>query len=131
MKQKYVLSRDMEKGLLSIREFSELSKGSFTLVCEESYELEAIENAISQGKNELIKAIRTPNFYPVSEYAQKIADSLIELFEVKDRDMSREPIELLFDDADMFAEENNEDKEVPDEDVDIDNLLDAPEDDEV
>lgn len=127
MKQKYILSRDMEKEVLTIREFSELSKDSFTLVCEENYGLEKIERAIAEGKESLIKTLRTPNFYPVAIYIGKIADMVISLFEAKAPADPSEPQELLFDDADLFADEKAVVEEASEEEVEIDDLLDTPE----
>jgi len=129
MKQKYILSRDIEKEVLTIREFSELSKDSFTLVCEEDYELEKIEKAIAEGKDALIKTLRTPNFYPVAVYIGQIADMVISLFEAKGPAEPSEQQELLFDDADLFAEEEMVEEEDAEEEVKIDDLLDSPEED--
>ncbi|NOY68303.1 MAG: hypothetical protein GXP53_02260 [Deltaproteobacteria bacterium] len=127
MKQKYILSRDMDKGLLTIREFSELSKDSFTLVCEESYEDEKIEKSLAEGKEALIKTLRTPNFYPVAIYIEKIADVVISLFEKKKSTDPCAQQELLFDDADLFVKKEKVEEEAEEEAVEIEDLLDAPE----
>ena len=129
MKQKYILSRDMEKEILTIREFSELSKDRFTLVCEESYGNEKIEKAIAEGKNALIKTLRTPNFYPVAVYIEKIADMVIPLFGKKGPADPSQQNELLFDDADLFAKEEVVEEVATEEEVEIEDLLETPEDD--
>lgn len=127
MKQKYILSRDIEKEVLTIREFSELSKDSFTLVCEEDYGLEKIEKAIAEGKDSLIKTLRTPNFYPVAVYIGQIADAVISLFEEKGTAGEPEPRELLFDDVDLFVDETEAEEAEAEEEVEIEDLLDSPE----
>ena len=63
------------------------------------YEGKMIKNAISQGRETLVSVLRTDNLYPISIYANVIADSVIELYG-KDDKLSRE---LLFDDLDLLA----------------------------
>jgi hypothetical protein len=58
-----------------------------------------IKNAISEGKEALVSALRTDNLYPIGTYANIIADSVIELYGT-DGKLSRE---LLFDDLDLLA----------------------------
>jgi hypothetical protein len=81
MKQKYAIFRDKDAGTLSIKEYAELDKGLFSLIFEETYKTDAIQSAISGGPAAVIAAIRTPNLYPIAEYAEKIAEAIIQLFE--------------------------------------------------
>ena len=110
MKQRYFISRDEETSELTIEEYAviagnlkrleigALAKDDFTLLCTESYEGKIIKKAISQGKEALVAALRTDNLYPISIYADLIADTVIELYGKNDS-MSKE---LLFDDLDLF-----------------------------
>ena len=111
MKQRYFISRDKNTSELTIEEYaavagnvkryeiSALAQDDFTLLCTETYEGKMIKRAISQGKEFLVSVLRTDNLYPISTYANVIADSVIELYG-KDDDLSRE---LLFDDLDLLA----------------------------
>jgi hypothetical protein len=110
MKQRYFISRDEKTSELTIEEYaviagnvkrheiSALAKDDFTLLCIESYEGKMIKKAISQGKEALVAALRTDNLYPISIYADVIADSVIEIYETNNS-LSKE---LLFDDRDLF-----------------------------
>ncbi len=111
MKQRYFISRDKNTSELTIEEYaavagnvkryeiSALALDDFTLLCTETYEGKMIKKAISEGKEALVSVLRTDNLYPISNYANVIADSVIELYE-KDGKLSRE---LLFDDLDLLA----------------------------
>lgn len=110
MKQRYLISRDEKTSELTIEEYaviagnlkrqeiSALAKDDFTLLCIEYYEDKMIKKAISQGKEVLVDALRTDNLYPISIYADVIADSVIEIYG-KNNSRSKE---LLFDDRDLF-----------------------------
>ena len=111
MKQRYFISRDKNTSELTIAEYaavagnvkryevSALAQDDFTLLCTETYEDNIIKKAISQGKESLVSVLRTDNLYPISIYANLIADSVIELYG-KAGKPSRE---LLFDDLDLLA----------------------------
>lgn len=98
MKQKYLIAREDEKNILTIRESAELEPGKFSLLCAESFDLEKIEAAIALGKEALIAALRTRNMYPPADFAGPIADAVVGLFE--ENGASRE---LFFDDMDFIA----------------------------
>ena len=110
MKQRYLISRDKNTSELTIEEYaviagnmkrleiSAVALDDFTLLCTESYEGKIIKKAISQGKEALVAALRTDNLYPISIYADLIADSVIEIYGKNDS-LSKE---LLFDDLDLF-----------------------------
>jgi hypothetical protein len=111
MKQRYFISRDKNTSELTIEEYaavagnvkryeiSALAQDDFTLLCTETYEGKMIKKAISEGKETLVSVLRTDNLYPISIYANVIADSVIELYG-KDGKLSSE---LLFDDLDLLA----------------------------
>ncbi|PIP37175.1 MAG: hypothetical protein COX19_17330 [Desulfobacterales bacterium CG23_combo_of_CG06-09_8_20_14_all_51_8] len=131
MKQKYAIFKDKESGTLSIKEYAELDKGLFSLIFEETYKNEAIQAAIAGGPNAVISTIRTPNLYPIAEYAEKIADSIITLF--KTDSPVDAPVELVFSDIKLMKKikkiaeespvESEEEEDVKDS-VEIDDLLD-------
>ena len=117
MKHRYLISRNQEDDLLTIKEFAILDKVSrnsvisdfnaddFSLLCKEVYQNGAIELAISKGKHDLISALRTPNMYPIRFYADAIADSVINLY----TSQSDEVIELLFDDMELLIRPSDQD----------------------
>lgn len=111
MRQKYVISRDDSENKLTIREYavidknlkkvasSMLQKGSFSFLCEETYESEIIVSSISKGMNALVAILRTHNIFPIEPYANKIAESVMALYNSSEDD----PVELFFDDVDLMS----------------------------
>ena len=123
MRQKYLIQRDKADNTLIIKEYANLDreykindlikmdKELFSLLCEETYDGKAMSSAIKEGKESLIEALRTPNLYPIGIYAEKIAESVLELFG-SDNNLS---VEILFDDKEFLdiklkTAENGEEK---------------------
>jgi hypothetical protein len=104
MKQKYTILKDKASGNLMIQEYAELDKDLFSLVCEETYDSKEVASAASEGKLKLIARLRTPNLYPIAEYADKIADAVMGVF--KDKTDMNEPVELVFDDIKVIRKNN-------------------------
>ncbi|MGB9500178.1 MAG: hypothetical protein ACKVE4_10635 [Dissulfuribacterales bacterium] len=129
MKQKYSILNDKATGKLIIKEYAELDKEHFSLIFEESYDAQEIEASVKNGKDELISVLRTPNLYPIAEYADKIAEEVILL--IKGKSKADEPIELIFNDIDLMKKNEKKPTEAENDDaVEIDKLLDddkAPE----
>jgi len=96
MKQKFIISKSEDQKEFKIEEFAELEKDIMSLMCEEKYESKNIKSAISAGKENLISALRTKNFFPPHTLIHTIADSIIELHGDKQLDS----LEVLFDDKD-------------------------------
>jgi len=122
MKQKYVILKDDAKKALKIKEFAELDKEIFSLLCEETYPNEDIKSAIKAGMAALIARLRTPNMYPIGRYAAQIAEEVINLFQSKEADSK----ELFFNDRDILIENRKAPALVDDdanETVAIDDLL--------
>ena len=121
MRQQYVIEI-REKKELFIHEFAELDKDIMSLLCEETYKMEEIEAAIEKGKDALIDTIRTKNMYPIGLYADKIADSIIEFFEIPGETQKT----LFFDDSDLLTKiSKNPDPEedIEEDGVDLDDIL--------
>lgn len=131
MKQKYVLLKRRDKHQFIIQEFAELDKDKFSLLCEEAYDAEQIREAMNHGKATLVTVLRTPNLYPIGEYAEKIADAVTRLFDASDQ----ESLELLFDDMDLLAKSQKSIVEIeddPEEDgSDLDDVLDEDLEDDI
>ncbi len=122
MKQKYSILKNDEENKLIIREYAELDKEILSLLCEEIYDDESIESAIAKGKETLISTLRTKTLFPISIYAEKIAEAVINMYE-HENDQS---IELFFNDADMLTKDRKVpvvEDEVESEPAEIDELL--------
>jgi hypothetical protein len=124
MKQKYTVARDTDKHQLTIQEFAELDKEQLSLLCQETYNADDIKAAISKGKPALISALRTHNMYPPGVYAEKIADSVIRLYDSEDGGSA----DLYFDDKELFskaepAKPTEPENEIKDGEEEIDDIL--------
>ena len=111
MLQRYDISLDSKTSCLSIKEFAVLERKSrksdhldpaeenYSLIHEETYEVDKIRKAINNGKASLITELLSDDFFPVQFYITIIADSVIELFD----DNSNNSTELFFDDRTLFS----------------------------
>jgi len=123
MKQKYVISREADPQRLVIKEYAELDKEMFSLLCQEQYPEEFIRKAMAEGNDALIAAFRTRNFYPTYAFAARIAEAIFSLFD----QTGEEPVEVVIDDAEFINRRRTEPTLRPDteeEAEDIDDLLD-------
>lgn len=99
MKQKYELIRLAETKQLKIREYAELDKEVHTLLCERTYDLATITEAMERGREALSAAFRNRHLYPNRFHAEKIADALAALM----RDTDHESVEIFIDDAEYLS----------------------------
>ena len=98
MKQKFLVQKSAAQAQIIIRESAELDKELMSLLCEERFEIAALEKALQGGRESLIAALRTRNLYPPKAYAEKIADAVQDLLKNADEDA----VELFFDDLDLL-----------------------------
>jgi len=110
MRQKFLIHTDKEKNELTIKEFANLDKEfkgrefiniekeAFSLLCKETYDGKKMMSAIKKGKDILVSELRTEKMFPIGLYADKIAESVMELYESKNMDS----FELLFDDKEFL-----------------------------
>lgn len=123
MKQKYLILKDEEKTRLVIREYAELDKEIFSLLCEETFDDEVVKSAIEKGKNGLIAALRTQNLFPIGLYAEEIAATVTKMYESGDD----QPVELFFDDTNLLKKDGKKSPlldDIENEVVEIEGLLD-------
>ena len=104
MKQKFLVQKSAADAQIIIRENAELDKELMSLLCEERFDVSALEAALESGREGLIAALRTRNLYPPQAYAEKIADAVQELLKNTEEDA----IELYFDDLDLLDKERQE-----------------------
>lgn len=123
MKQKYLILKTEEKTGLVIREYAELDKEIFSLLCEETFDDEVVNSAIEKGKHELIATLRTQNLFPIGIYAKEIAAAVTKMYESGDD----QPVELFFDDTDLLVKDKRRTPildDLEEDDAEIDGLLD-------
>lgn len=126
MKQKYVVILDKETGKLAIQEYAELDKEMLSLLCEETYDAQAIKAAMEKDRSTLIHSLRTHNMYPPGMYTERIADAIVEMFQPG----ANPSAELFFEEREMFDPTDKEVMNASDEDddentgTDVDELLD-------
>jgi hypothetical protein len=130
MKQKYVILLDNNNNQLVIQEYAELDKEMLSLLCEETYDAEAIKKAMDKDRNSLIHALRTHNMYPPGSYTERIADAIVEMFQPG----ANTSAELFFEEREMFesmdeegvneVDSDEDEEEEEDAGLDVDDLLD-------
>jgi len=115
MKQIFIIRKNTEKNELTIQEFAyldkelklmefvNLDKKSFSLLCKETYDGKKMRAAIKKGKDTLVSELRTENMFPIGLYVDKIAESVMELYESKNLDS----LELVFDDKESLGISNS------------------------
>ena len=131
MKQKYLIINDKKNKQFKIQEFAELNKEMLSLLCEETYDYVTIKSAVSAGKEALISTLRTNNFYPPGNYAEKIAAAVYQLHQSK----AEEPVELFFDDINLLIKkrkspETSRSGQPEDDSADLDDMLEDDYDDD-
>ena len=123
MKQKYVIIKDDEKNALVLQEHAELDKELLSLLCEETYPGGIVAEAIGRGKNALMSRLRTKNMYPPSNYMDRIADQVMELYGME----GTASAEVLFDDIELIIKDREDAEAIAvmdDYSADLDDLLD-------
>lgn len=126
MEQKYILAK--KKHTLVIKEVAQTEPGIFSLLYETELENTAVEEAIEKGNPALTDLFRSRHFYPVSFFANKLAEGIKTLF----ADDSQDSLKIEFNDNECLeskaqsieAEQIENEKEL----AEIDKLL---EDDEI
>jgi hypothetical protein len=79
MKHKYVFNKDNDSGQLSIKEYAELSKEIFSVVCESNCDIKQIEEAMTGGDEAVVAKIRTQSFFPPGNFMERIVHSVTEM----------------------------------------------------
>ena len=126
MKYKYLISKDDETKNLVIKEYAELDKDSISFVGKEIYADHMIKAAISKGKEALMFALRTPNFFPSGFNIRKIAESVVEFYQTN----ASEPIEVFFDDVEFMPKDRIKYLPAADIEAESDDIDELIEDDE-
>jgi hypothetical protein len=98
MKHRYEILKDDK--VLTVREYGELDKELFTLLCEEKYDLPRIFAALDEGLDSVISALRSRNFYPTRYAAEKLAIAVAEVCRAKDSS----GLEFVLDDTEIFSD---------------------------
>ena len=119
MRQKYIVSKNAGTKEMTIQEYAVVDNDSyrkdkylltdadFVLLSEQSYALADFKKAIAGGKEDIIEGLRRGEFFPARLCAEKIAESIVELFKAE----GDQPIVLIYDDKDGFTQETPEEED--------------------
>ena len=125
MKQKYVIKKSDDNTNIFINEFVELTSNEFSLLSEQEYKATEINKARKTGSDDLIKVLRSPDFFPPMVTAERLAAAIEELMADRDKD----DVEVILDDIRVMNELDVDVDELED-DADIDDLDDILTDDD-
>ena len=106
MRVKYILEKN-EEDQLTIGEYSALDKKDhmmFTLLTEQTYEVQAVEAAILKGKDALNSVLRTIDLYPQGVYMDTISEMVMAMYGPE----GKSSMEVVIDDVDLLSEEARE-----------------------
>jgi len=139
MKQKYHIWKNVKDKNLHIQEYAVLNADSrkqklpglqdedFSLLCEQIYEAEAVKQASSKGKDELILFLRNQHFFPIGAYMNLIADTVIEMYTSKGEQNENlifdDKVHLLGDSQELGSVMEIEDEKEGESEEDLDDLL--------
>ena len=118
MKQKYVIEKVDKNTQIVINEFVELASKEYSLLSEQAYKYTDISKALKAGSDKLIKAIRSPNFFPPITTAEKLVEGFGELL----GDSAKSSVEIVIDDVRVMNELDVEVEDLDDDDTDMDDL---------
>ena len=99
MKQRFSIARNAGGEKIVIKEYAELDKGAFSLLCEESYELETIKSAFDKGPSQVLALLRTESFFPTSYFAEKLIVNLTDYI----KQGGSEPVKIDVDDSECIS----------------------------
>jgi len=127
MKQKFLLSKNMDKNEFTIEEQSELEPGKFIKLHKSDYELDTIQAAADTSPEKLKGAFRSASFFPATAMTNLIVTGINELLKSKTEDT----FEVLTQDKDAQKEEESDKQNLDaEETVKLDTLLDDAIDDD-
>ena len=100
MKQQFFIEPGQDKNELVIKEYAEVEKDIYKLLCTETFDVKFLRDALKEG--ELVRALRTQNFFPPIDLVGLLAEKVTEFISAK----SPERIELSFDDKEIFQKKD-------------------------
>lgn len=119
MRQKYIINKNDQTNEMQIQEYAVVDNDSyrkdkylltdadFVLLSEQNYAIGDIKAGIAKDRDDLVDTLRIREFFPARLCAEKIADSVVELFS-QTEDQS---IVLIYDDKDSFSQDAPEEKQ--------------------
>ncbi len=119
MKQRFSISRNNGGDEIVIKEYAELDKGVYSLLCEESYAEKSVSAALAKGPEHVITLLRTESFFPASFFTEKLIAALDDYLQRG----SSETVKIDADDTECI---NSISRQVAEEETGgIDDLLDV------
>ncbi|MCG8472343.1 MAG: hypothetical protein MI742_10840 [Desulfobacterales bacterium] len=79
MEQRYIIEQDIDAGSFTLKEMAETDVGKFSILHQESFELDRIKEAVEAGAEAVINVVRNHNFFPARFSAHLLADGIISL----------------------------------------------------
>jgi hypothetical protein len=125
MKQKYLISKGDAGNTLVIKEFAEIDKEVFSILCEGTYDLKTVCEALDSGINQFSEVIRNRNFFPAFSTLEKISEGITSLIESN----SDETVEIFIDDASILSKKDETYTVIDDLESDSEQIDDLLEDD--
>lgn len=117
MKQKYLVAKNDKKTDIVISEFVELASNEFSQLSEQTYKITDINKARKAGFDQLVKVLRSPNFFPPASTVENLIAAIEELMQAADKNS----VEVFVDDVRVMSEVEVEIDEI-DDDADIEDL---------
>ncbi len=114
MKQRFSISRNTGGEKIVIKEYGELDKGVYSLLCEESYSVETVEAALAKGPDKVITLLRTESFFPISCFAEKLIATLCDYL----RQGNTEVVKIDADDTECIHNRSMQDPQAGNEGID-------------
>ena len=117
MKQRFSISRNTGGEKIVIKEYAELDKGVYSLLCEESYAVADVEAALAKGPDQVATLLRTESFFPISFFVERLIKTLDDYIQQG----STEAVKIEADDAECIQSISRQAS--PEENDGIDDLL--------
>lgn len=117
MRQKILFEKDIKKNMLKLVELSEVDPGVIIELFEDTYDLEAVTQASSEGYQRFMFKLRRKGFFPTADFSAKLFENTVEYF----KDPNARKITIEYDDMEAFPDA--EEFLIEEDDVELDSLL--------
>ncbi|WDP92634.1 MAG: hypothetical protein HUN04_24100 [Desulfobacter sp.] len=117
MKQKIRFEKNTKDGILTVMESSEVDPGVVQPLIEEEYDLKEMAQAVEDGIDAFLAALRRRSFFPTRDLCEKLFENVTDFF----TDPEAEKVVVEYNDTEAFPGE--EDFHLEDDDVELDALL--------
>lgn len=100
MKQKYEIAVNKNENKITVREFAQLDKEIMSLLCQETFDLEKVVQALAAADSDAVyAALRSNNMYPPAIYMEGIVAKVKAMLD----ENADGPEEIIFDDLEFLS----------------------------